>query len=112
MKRDFDLVRSLLLDLENSSEAAIYVDFEHGDEAVHQLRIMLDAGFIRGKDKGFGTVYVERLTWEGHDFLDAVRDDGVWSKTKSKVSKGVGSASLEVVRAVADGVTRSILGIA
>ena len=110
MTRDFDLVRSLLVDLEKEGEE-IYVEHEHGAEVIHQLLIMRDAGFIEAEDRGFGEVYVRRLTWEGHDFLDSVRDDTVWNKTKSKVSKSVGSASLEVVRAVADGITRSIIGL-
>ncbi len=40
------------------------------------------------------------LTWGGHDFLDAIRNDDVWSKTKSTVQEKVGSATFEVVKAL------------
>jgi hypothetical protein len=28
-----------------------------------------------------------RLTWEGHEFLDAARDNGRWEKAKGAMSK-------------------------
>jgi hypothetical protein len=28
-----------------------------------------------------------RLTWQGHDFLDAARNDTIWSKAKEKFLK-------------------------
>lgn len=34
------------------------------------------------------------MTWNGHEFLDAVRDPEIWQKTKDGASK-VGSASIE-----------------
>jgi len=53
----------------------------------------------------------DRLTWQGYDFLDAVRSDAVWSKTKSTIAATVGSASLEVVKAVAVSIAmRATLG--
>ena len=51
------------------------------------------------------------MTWSGHDMLDAFGNDTVWAKTKTKVSSTVGTASLEIVKAVAEGVTKSMLGI-
>lgn len=35
-----------------------------------------------GEIEDFG---VGRLTWEGHDFLDKVRSDTVWNKTKETI---------------------------
>jgi hypothetical protein len=43
------------------------------------------------------------LTWLGHDYLDAVRDEGIWHKTKKAVSETGGSATLEIVKALALG---------
>ena len=28
---------------------------------------------------------IQRLTWDGHDFLDAIRSKSVWNKTKDAV---------------------------
>ena len=41
-----------------------------------------------------------RLTWAGHDYLDAVRDPKVWQKTKDATEK-VGSWTFEIVKELA-----------
>jgi len=121
MKRDMDLVRKLLLYLEDtvdykplrSSDIAIggYSDAQIG----YHLRILADGGLIDVIDtnsmgsKTFGC-FVKDITWKGHEFLDAVRDDGVWSHTMEKL-KPLGSASLEVVKSVAIAYIGSKLGL-
>jgi hypothetical protein len=37
------------------------------------------------------------LTWEGHDFLDSVRDPDVWQKTKARVAATTGVAFSVIV---------------
>lgn len=110
MKRDFDIIRQLLLDIEQSSELVSYSYKEDGEEIIYHLKLLDQAGFIRGSGDKDG-YSVMRLTWEGHDFLDAIRSDTVWNRTKEKVSKTVGSASLEIIKAVAQGVSKSMLGL-
>ena len=41
---------------------------------------------------------VERLTWEGCDFLDAARDPSIWQKAQQKFLSGV-SYTFEIVKA-------------
>lgn len=41
---------------------------------------------------------VSGLTWDGQDYLDAIRDPKVWSKVKKTVKEAVGSTTLEVVK--------------
>ena len=41
------------------------------------------------------------LTWEGHEFLDAVRHETVWAKTKEVVKSKGGSVSFEVLKELA-----------
>ena len=42
-----------------------------------------------------------RLTWEGNDFLDAVRDESIWKRVRSTIGKITGGASFEVFKTVA-----------
>jgi hypothetical protein len=49
---------------------------------------MEEAGLIdayHDGDREYGTFEwnIRRLTWEGHEFLDAVRDPEIWRKTKA-----------------------------
>jgi hypothetical protein len=43
------------------------------------------------------------LTWEGQDYLDAVRSNTVWGKTKEAINKSAESATFDVVKAIAAG---------
>jgi len=69
-----------------------------GDE--YQLYLMHDAGLIEGNGYKSGIFFI---TNQGHDFLDAIRDEGLWQKTKDTVSETGGNATLEIVKALAIG---------
>ena len=44
---------------------------------------------------------IEGLTWDGTDYLDAIRDGSVWAKTKKVVADAVGSTTMEVIKQTA-----------
>ncbi len=109
MKRDPDLIRSILLALESNQKPEevmtakrLKLDNWSEDEVNYNLLLLLEAGYIRGKDASTDNrtiVYVTRLTWDGHEFLDAARDDGRWEKAKSAISK-VGGWSFDVAKTI------------
>ena len=45
-------------------------------------------------------VNVKRMTWEGHEFLDAARKDTLWDRAKEKTLKATGGLSLDVLKGV------------
>ena len=51
------------------------------------------------------------MTWRGHEFLDAVRDDTVWKKTKDKVASSGVTATVEILTQVATGIVKQMLGL-
>ena len=86
MKRDMDVVRSLLQQIEATKEGYTFV---RGIDA-HHAAILIDAGLIHGHlhrsdAHGVMSANIERLTWSGHDFLDSMRDDTLWKKAKERV---------------------------
>lgn len=106
-----ELVRSILLRAEDagyaelSSEAFAEDGFDSAVVAAH-MQLLEEAGLIEANLltlEGYGAVqgHVNRLTWAGHDYLDAIRNSGVWAKTKKLIVEKVGSAPLEVFKAVA-----------
>lgn len=95
MKRDMDLVRQLLLYFEekpnpacvkpNEIEIAGYVSL-----TIHyHVLLLCEAGLLTCERTSSSTT-PERLvdalpfglSWAGHEFLDASRDDSIWSKAK------------------------------
>lgn len=74
---------------------------------------MLDAGLIDAEIKiyqsGSTRITVKGLTWAGHDFYESVSSDAVWRRTKDTISQAVGSASLSVIKATAEGVSTAMI---
>lgn len=48
------------------------------------------------------------LTWEGHEFLDTIRDKEVWSKTKTVVNK-LESVSIGILSRIGTGVLNHMI---
>lgn len=110
MRRDMDLVRAILKEMSESTgslDANALTDGSNDFATVaYHVEIMIDAGLIRGnvqKAMGGNPIYasIDSITWEGNDFLDAVANDGVWSKVKKSIAKTIGSASFDMTKALA-----------
>jgi len=41
------------------------------------------------------------LTWEGHDFLDKIRENTMWNRTKTNIKENALPMTLEVIKSVA-----------
>ncbi|WP_447971379.1 DUF2513 domain-containing protein [Nitrospira sp. M1] len=108
MKRDMELVRKILLDVESlrSSETESYytpkLDGYSEEEIHYHCALMEEAGLLDVKHRNimgtkFPLCYPKRLTWYGHEFLDAARDDGIWTKTVATIKDKTGAMSFDVL---------------
>jgi hypothetical protein len=97
-----DLIRKILFEIESYSNGPgskrIVIDGYSEDEIDYHLSLMNDAGFFEAaisKRSGqkFPLIIPTRLTWVGHDFLEASRDENRWNQAK------------EIVRTMGSGVT-------
>lgn len=76
--------------------------------------LLSDAGYIDGQDRSSlasRNFHIRRLTNQGHDFLDAIRDQTVWGNTKNKVLEHGGSIALGLVKEIATAYLRQKIGI-
>ena len=50
---------------------------------------LIERKFLKSStsDGAIATALARRLTWEGHEFLDKIRDPSMWGKIKSKVKE-------------------------
>ncbi|MGH8545557.1 MAG: DUF2513 domain-containing protein [Gammaproteobacteria bacterium] len=119
MKRDFDLAREILRQIEESSDAVgvkwIDLEIEGRDpvEVSYHVRLLDEAGLIEAFDlttMGGFDWRPKRLTWAGHEFLDAARDDARWEKAKDLTVKTAGSLSFEGLKYVLTQLLRATLG--
>lgn len=125
MRRDDDLMRLLMLDLEQASD---FVTDRHKvtnftrDQVAYHLAIILKSGMAEGPDVRYtstgsdptipATVIVKRLTPAGHDFIANLRDEAVWIKVKERVAKIGGSVSLDLLGQIGGAVIKQVLGLA
>jgi hypothetical protein len=107
MKRDMDLIRNILLCLEESPDTVVSasnfgIDGHTGKEISYHLTLMSQADLVRGEHVVVfsGSSWVSlMLTWKGHEFLDAARDDTVWAKVKGAAA-GAGGIAFDVVKSL------------
>lgn len=126
MKRDMDLVREILLEIEKqyASNALYNLKIEGYDivAIAYHCKILHEAGLISDYKAQYGdnTIYsfcVGSLTWDGNDYLDKVRDNSIWRKTKNIIAqKGlplifdtIKAISTALITAATEGVANSIL---
>lgn len=121
MKRDLDLIRKILLTIENydgdKGLSEIQIDGYEKDEIIHNVYLLKNAGFIEGEIfSGMGTIkprsfILYRMTWEGHDFLDACRNEGIWIKVKEKLKTVGEEVPLSVVKTLLiELISKQVLG--
>jgi hypothetical protein len=107
MKLDMDFVREILLQIEKndkfdgvSSVTMLHFDGHSEDQTEYHLSRMVQGGFLDGVARGHRAV-IKGLTWEGHQFLDEIRNDTIWQRVKGQAMAKTGGLSFDVVRALA-----------
>ena len=134
MKRDMSLIRRILFKIEEMDSGSLNAaEFDDINPKLveHHFRLLDDMGFLlpisrpsrstaynpnpnysRVRRTSAGCFIIEpQLSSEGHDFLDAIRDDNVWTKVKTKLSDTVSSTSTAIIKALATKLTKEILGL-
>ncbi len=105
MKRDMDLVRAILMEVEkfppNHETSELIVEGWENDAIVHHIGLLHQAGLVNAIDAsaaGDETWIISSLTWNGHEFLEAARNQTLWNKTKTLVMEKSGGLSFEVLK--------------
>ena len=114
MKRDMDLVRAILLMLEEQGIASFEKEssvlyrlsthfpalVQNESRLIDHFRLLEEGGFITSDhDDPHDELFIEnsQLTWQGHELLADIRDEGMWKKIKERA----GENSLAVLKHVA-----------
>lgn len=120
MKRDMNLIRKLLFLIEEQDSShkqlKIPAEIDRG-QVVYHLNLMEQAGLtvnnIKYADNEPYLIY-SSLTWNGHDFLDSIKNDTIWERTKEGIkSKGLelGQVSFSVLMEYAKSEIKRKLGL-
>jgi len=101
MKRDMELIRLLLLKVEGEDKT----DLNKYSEAqqVYHMALLIEAELVKGGSQDDADGYplnatFSRLTWKGHEFLDAARNPSIWNKAMEKMKSVGASLPLPVIQ--------------
>lgn len=121
MTRGWEIIRAILLRLESAETPNAVVNMTHFDEfdeqaVAYNMRILKEANCIEAKfieshtgDNLIAAAIARKLTPLGHDLLDAIRNDTVWSQIrKIFASKGL-DMSIDMVVKVGKRVVQELL---
>ena len=119
MKRDWDVVREVLIEVEALTERErntfqYALGYEGTNEAKSEQAMLLwKAGYLEAIEAGGldgPAIISPGLTWAGHDLLDTLRSKPVWEKIKKTAKdKGI-ELTFEAVKMLGTFALKSMLG--
>ena len=110
MRLDPDLIKKILSVLEETEVDApnAYLDSLNKiegyseDQVIYHVRQLISDGYIDGEvidsigRQGSG-LFIRRLSWKGHQFVENSRNDSFWKRSKEIVLSKVGGVSIDVL---------------
>ena len=115
MRLNPDCIRDILFYIEDTTDYQIWTFFLRSskdfdiqlknnyspNEILYHLELCEEYGYIVTPDKQpMRESQVKRLSVSGHEFLENIRQDTNWNKTK-EVAEGAGSTSIKIISNIA-----------
>jgi RIO-like serine/threonine protein kinase len=100
VRRNDDLLRNILIETEEQTDWLVLISqvispSKDQRERGYHVQLLCDAGLMtQVSASGF------RMTNQGHDYLEAIRSDTIWNKTKQGAAE-VGGMTLGMMKDVA-----------
>jgi hypothetical protein len=121
MKRDMDLIRGIILAVEDLPTASalgrtLNLEGYSEDQIGYHSYLIVDAGLATGIDisasGNSGPMWqIDCLTSAGHDFADAARNESTWRKALAIAKDKAGGLTIDVVKDVLLMIIRSGAGL-
>jgi len=117
MPRDMDLIRDLMLRFETGDVSV--PDGRTKLEVAYHVKQLIEAGYLDGSvvmapspgrrvPKDY---FVRDITWKGHDFIKAVREDNLWNRTKEYFKSRSVPFTIELIFEFMKSEARKALGL-
>ncbi len=105
MQRDMDLARKLLFEIEREPYTVMPLEIDlagYSSEVVeYHIILLVEAGLIEAQEPLANSDLwrAKRLTWQGHEFVDAIRDETIWQSAQGVLLK-IGGFSMQLARPI------------
>jgi len=115
MKRDMNLIRLLLLETEGGEPRPDLSAYGE-EQRVYHSALLIEAEFIDGEivrnHQGYPASTISiRLTWKGHEFLDAARNDTIWNQARERIKKSGVDVTISVLEEILKQLLKKSLGL-
>lgn len=113
MKRDLELIRAILLEVEQkltSRAQLIDVPGYPPDLIAYNVELLVDGGYMQSASMASAHLPT-RLTWKGHEFLDATRSESVWQQVRAQLKDRRVDAPIALIQELAIKIAASMLGL-
>jgi hypothetical protein len=120
MKPDMELIRKMVLAIEDApgghAPHPFRIDGYTDEQIAYHAHLMIQAGLAEGSDMthmgSWGPEAMLRsLTWAGHEFADAARDESRWRTAMGKVKEKAGTVTIGVLTQLLTNLMKSPLGL-
>jgi len=123
LKRDIKVIKYVLEEIEELQESGpISLEFDDVrfsiDQLNYHINILTDAGFVEGEikgDMGGGQInFIRSITWQGHDLLDALRNEKaveMAEKEAEKQGSKLNDLPIEVVKSLVIASAKQLFGL-
>ena len=121
MKLDNDCVRAVLLAVENASRGQLRLPFlceqlpQYDEDTLNYTCLKLtEGGFLDSEIHSVPgetfpvLIWINSMTYQGHEFLDTIRDDTNWGKVKATAKKA-GVFSMKALAEISQGVAQAAI---
>lgn len=120
MKRNMDLCRLILFKIEDEYKSTalsnLQIDGYDIEIIAYHCDLLFEAGLIKSYKPTYASdkIYffsVGALTWEGHHFLDKIRENTMWNRTKNRIKENALPMTLEVIKTIATSLINDQLSV-
>ena len=86
------------------------------EQVGYHAHLLVDAGFAQGSDitthgSASPEALITSLTWAGHEFAEAARDDTRWKRAMGIVAQTGGTITLEVLKQLLGTLMKASFGL-
>ncbi|MEW6856405.1 hypothetical protein DIX90_08880 [Streptococcus iniae] len=126
MKLNYDCIRDILLTVESLDriDSNVYLDdykkykllekYSNDEIQYHSIKLIQEE-YVQGlKISGSNitnAIFMDDLTWKGHELLNDIRSESVFKETKTKVINSIGTVSLSIFQQLAVDIAMKTLGL-
>jgi hypothetical protein len=121
VKRDLDLIRTILARVEDADDFTVrcadLANDTHDEVSVaRHVQLLEEAGYLKAnlltaEGRGALSGNIERLTWAGHEFIESARNDTIWRKAKRKLGDTLGGVPFEILKPLLISYAKDALGL-